>query len=166
MLNSNSHPIGVVPQHGAGYVFPSTGGITSLPASYEGLTAPERMVLVMRRFVADPETDAVTEDDFLEAAETCDLSPGELRENIGAAKRLFEAERLLRNAEARAERRLADARAIVSGRLPTAGEVHTDLRNGGFSNAEIAQMWPALIAQSADDWDHRLAPPTGTAEVA
>lgn len=161
MLNTNSHPIGVVPQHGARYVFPPEGGITSLPATFEGLTTPERMVLVMRRFVTDPETDCVTEDDFIEAAETCDLSPGELRENVGAAKRLFESDRARRDAEARAEIEIGMLVKIGMTIMPNAEQLRGNWHRAGLDDALIDRHLPTVIARIADQFDHELTTPAG-----
>ena len=159
-----ANAIGAGPRSGPDYVRPPEGGITTIVASFEGLTTPERMVLVMRRFVTDPETDAVTEDDFREAAETCDISPGELRDNIGAAKRLFESDRARRDAEARAEIEIAMLVKIGMTIMPDAAQLRGNWHRAGLDDALIDRHWPTVIARIADQFAHELTTPAGQPE--
>jgi len=132
-------------------------GVRVGPPTYGALTTAERLVIVLRRLMRDADS-VVTLDDFKAEPETAELSATEVAAHIGEAKRLFGAEQAAADALIRRESRLRTARQIVLGLFPDAGQVHAALRNAGFEVAEEADLWPELIAQSADEWDFTLSP--------
>ena len=127
------------------------------PPDFSFLPTAERLVIVLRRLVRDMDS-VITLDDFAKEPETADLSLTEITAHIGQAKGMFEAERMAAEAARRREMRLSVAQQIIMGLLPDAGMVHAALRKAGFSIEEEAELWPELIARSADQWDHNLAP--------
>lgn len=129
-------------------------------APWRHLDIPHRMARVIerRRHMLDG---TVTERNFGEEPETCDLSLEELRANIGKAQQLID-DGAPEPAYDRAARLDAGV-SLVMGMLPAIPAIHATLRDNGFTNSELGDLWDELIARAADDFHADRAPihPTG-----
>lgn len=101
-----------------------------------------RMARVMRRQLELGQP--TTEDDFLEAEETCDVSRAELHAQIGAAKRLIAQGADLAEIET-TQQRVTRALRLIGGLIPDDTALFEQLRQGGFSSIEIGALWPHLM---------------------
>src|SRR5689334_20287011 len=115
-------------------------------APWSHLSIPRRMhrVIERRRHLLDG---TVTERDFLEEPETCDLSVEELRDNYGVAKQLVDSGRPEPNYN-RAERISHGAAGLLSF-LPTRQDLIDRLGLFGFDFAEAAELLPEILDQAA-----------------
>lgn len=122
------------------------------------LSIPERMVRVIdrRRLLIG---EHVTEDDFREAEETCDLPVETLKANIGAAIRLARAERHDRpsrpvnpwdiDPDYRKER-VKLAAASLAGIIPSETDMFALLRHGDrFAAVELGALWSEIMSETA-----------------
>lgn len=84
----------------------------------------------------------------------------EMVEHGSAARRYADARWLRDLLSARDDRqaRLAQALRLCNGLLPEARRIHLQLRQAGFSNAEIADLWGDLIAGMQTALNRAIAP--------
>lgn len=129
-----------------------------LPPAIAALSIPERLVVVIRE--KNLEGQPTTIQDFLEAAETCDLSEAVIAANIGAAKRMLRPEIVRQvypsvpmmpwdmDPSYRRERIAKAAEILVD--LPLTAcdpNAFADLRHG-FSAGELKALWPEIIGEA------------------
>ena len=119
------------------------------------LDIPHRMARVIeaRRHLI---SETVSERDFQEAPETCDLSLDELRANIGRASIIVHQAAPEPAYDREARIRLGVQ--LVMGMMPAIATIHTTLRQAEFTNGELATLWDEIIARSADDFHADRAP--------
>ena len=119
------------------------------------LDAAQRMARVIeaRRFLVG---ETVTESDFRQAPETCDLSLEDLRANIGRAQIIVQTGR--GEPAYDREARICLGVQLVMGMMPAIATIHTTLRQAEFTNGELANLWDEIIARSADDFHADRAP--------
>lgn len=120
------------------------------------LTIPERMFQVMERNRLQGQP--TTRNDFRQAAETSDLSDGELDANIGNAKRLIDPRTVRYDEPARPLSPLADAgyrkqvsdrmAADLVGLMPTRQVMVTLLMSRGLSKAELDACFDDAVREA------------------
>jgi len=105
---------------------------------------PLRMARVMRQ--QDALGLPTTEDDFLQAEETCDVSLADLKANIGAAKRLIAQGADLAENKTPGQR-VTEAASILEPLLPDDQRIFAMLRANGYSSVELGDLWPLIMAR-------------------
>ncbi len=129
-----------------------------IPPSIAALSIPERMVEVMRRQRLQGQPTTIS--DFLEAAETCDLSEAVLCGKIGAAKRMLHPEVVRHDQpvtpvmpwdidrDYRRER-VTKAAGLLAELPRNFGDANTfTVLRQGFTSRELGDLWPEILAEA------------------
>lgn len=126
--------------------------------AWQSLDIPHRVALVIDRGRLVGGFEQVRDVDFQAAPETCDLSIETIRANIGKATKILVEEGVPQIATYDRAARLKVAGGLVLGLMPAIPTIHTTLRQQGFGNAEIAELWNDLITGAARGFRSDRAP--------
>lgn len=130
-----------------------------LAPAFAGMTIVERMLEVIRRNARQGQPTTLS--DFREAEETCDLTVGQLTDNIGRAKRLMNTETIRHDQPARPvwpwdvdeeyrRDRVERAARLITG-APQLGDpdIFAVLRNEGYCAHELGALWKDILLEAA-----------------
>lgn len=127
--------------------------------AYASMTIVERMLEVVRRQQLQGQPTTIT--DFKEAEETCDLTVGQLTDNIGVVKQMMNREVIRHDQPARPlwpweadldyrRERVERAARLIAG-APQLGDpdMFAVLRQSGYSARELGALWKEILLEAA-----------------
>lgn len=130
-----------------------------LAPAFAEMTIVDRMLEVVRRQARQGQPTTIS--DFKEAEETCDLTIGQLTDNIGRVKRLMNTETIRHDQPARPlwpweidedyrKDRVNRAARLIAG-APQLGDpdMFSVLRNEGYCARELGALWKDILIEAA-----------------